>query len=259
MGLFPEESDTNGFSLIELLVVIAVLALLIAIILPALNSAKLSSKQVVCAAQMKQWALAEISYTLENDNNVTPYADFEVLSTGAAFDPKTYWHHRLLSYMDDERDDLWGMSETRRCPMGKEEFGENAVWIGVHYGYYYIDTAPFVFLGRWNGTTFEKRTNPFKSTMVKSPANYLMMLDVRRELVFNFFDWPWNTDHDGDGINDTNATTPPYNFAQPKIHRGGCNVSLFDGHTEWISYKAFWKVGTDGYPAHPYWYNQNHP
>lgn len=63
MILHLEKSEKTGFTLIELLVVIAVLALLIAIILPALNNAKLTAKQVVCAAQMKQWTLAELAYT----------------------------------------------------------------------------------------------------------------------------------------------------------------------------------------------------
>ena len=53
MTLHPDNVELKGFTLIELLVVIAVLALLMAIILPTLNNAKLTAKQVVCAAQMK--------------------------------------------------------------------------------------------------------------------------------------------------------------------------------------------------------------
>lgn len=90
----PDKSK-NGFTLIELLVVIAVIALLLAVILPALNSAKLTAKQVVCAAQMKQWALAELAYTTENNNAVTPYADVcNATNGGDALNPDTYWYNQ---------------------------------------------------------------------------------------------------------------------------------------------------------------------
>ena len=90
------------------------------------------------------------------------------------------------------------------------------------------------------------------------------MLDGKRDQVFEPFHYPWNTDYDGDGMDDSydkilNNNLGPYNFAKPKIHRGGCNVSLFDGHTEWIDYKKFWQISNDGYPTHRYWYNQNRP
>ena len=47
----------NGFTLIELLVVIAIIALLMAILMPALQRVKKQGKTVACLSLLKQWSL----------------------------------------------------------------------------------------------------------------------------------------------------------------------------------------------------------
>jgi len=63
-------SKRRGFTLVELLVVIAIIALLMAILMPALNRARELGRRSVCLGNLKQLALAWVMYADENDGDL---------------------------------------------------------------------------------------------------------------------------------------------------------------------------------------------
>ncbi len=59
--------NSRAFTLIELLVVIAVIALLMAILIPALHRARNQARTVVCQSNLRQWAMTLAAYTQAHD------------------------------------------------------------------------------------------------------------------------------------------------------------------------------------------------
>ena len=76
----------RAFTLIELLVVISIIALLIAILLPALSSARVAGRDAACRSNLRQWGIAMTSYATDNLDAFPLYVE------GAPFyNVRDYW------------------------------------------------------------------------------------------------------------------------------------------------------------------------
>ena len=76
-----------GFTLIELLVVIAIIAILAALLLPALARAKLKATEAVCLSNEKQLMLAALMYGSQNNDQIVGYGSMDGyinITTGTA-------------------------------------------------------------------------------------------------------------------------------------------------------------------------------
>jgi prepilin-type processing-associated H-X9-DG protein len=84
-----------AFTLVELLVVIGIIAVLVGILLPSLNKAREHAKTVQCLSNLKQIAMAALSYSAINKGVVVP-ANYD---NGALDNTQTrdFWAHILIS------------------------------------------------------------------------------------------------------------------------------------------------------------------
>src|SRR5271156_4596839 len=68
----PFRNHGNGFTLIELLVVIAIMAILAALLLPALSKAKSQAQSIACLNNLKQLNVCWHLYIVDNNDSLVP-------------------------------------------------------------------------------------------------------------------------------------------------------------------------------------------
>jgi prepilin-type N-terminal cleavage/methylation domain-containing protein len=100
----------RAFTLIELLVVMGVIAVLIALLLPALQSARGSVRRLQCAANMKQLGMAIHNYHSIH-NSIVPGRIWKTLPSGAF--PTTFS----------------GTSDTPWCVLMLPQLEQQALWV----------------------------------------------------------------------------------------------------------------------------------
>jgi len=118
---------SRGFTLIELLVVIAVIAILMAIMMPALQRAREQGQRAVCLSSLKQLTLAWVMYYDENDGKIVN-AETGNTPPGTGHPNEPFWCGKCWS---DSYGSPGGTRQTR-------QFQENGIKAGAFWQGGYI-------------------------------------------------------------------------------------------------------------------------
>ena len=204
----------KGFTLIELLVVIAIIAILAAMLLPALAKAKDKAMRIQCLNNCKQIGTAAMVYMHDNRDEF-PFGH-RVTSGSQVTDPQG-WPMMLGEYMGIAKAGLTNQPRVYMCPAEKEIAGG---WVfQLHFqGTRYILSDRELF----------DRDQPLRSVnMTKGSSIYWMVMEK------------------GPG---EFANTKPGNLANPILatwnvpagwpgyrrHNRGMTATAADGHAEWL-------------------------
>lgn len=234
----------QGFTLIELLVVVAILAILAAMLLPALQRAKENGKRAVCASNLRQCGVAFISYAGDNEDFLPlgigwgglSAATFScqfcnnIMATG--YDLRVYLKPYALA-------PVWVCPSIPAPPI-TDPLNTRTVSYGV-YLYFPYQLWPQFGTGARSPWLLRDAHPPGRRVMMQDRVNYY----PAPPCTYGFL--TYHNHGTGSVVFDLPTDNPSlgYRIGTSLSDVAGANLLFYDGHVEWVAGNRLVDVGID--------------
>jgi len=199
----------GGFTLIELLVVVAIIALMVSVLLPAVNTARKQANTSYCLSNLKELGLATMYYAGDYGDYLPTGGVPGGTSHGIMWDT---WEipERLEPFLSRAGPKVQKNSgSVWRCPSDKKFYGRS--FSGVIHTSYMVNAEKTVYLKM----AMPPKWLPYKIADYPGPPKGVFDTTLRepsREALYADLAWVPGTN---------------------RRHRGGYNVVFVDGHAKW--------------------------
>ena len=244
----------DGFTLVELLVVISIIAVLMAILLPALNRAREAGKRAACLSNLRQLTITWLMYSEENDdkivngaarggNNCIPPAicsdSYSTVAAQAPTDPTDYQYKELPWIGNGWGDWCTGLYPSEDCQKCAMQSG--ALWKYIQDTQIYRcptgikgQLVSYTIMDNMNGWGWQSNRGPtnivrsltYKNrNQIKKSAQKIVFMDEGRLSPDSFA---------------VRYNTSPFGWWDGPFvrHGNGTTVSFVDGHATWWIWKS---------------------
>lgn len=257
----------QGFTLIELLVVVAIIAVLAAILLPAVSTAKQMANSTRCQNGLRQIGIAFMGYAGDNNDAIAPTKAWAegptaIVGPGVGLGKAPHWFDLLGPYVQETRTSgnqyQWKKGIFWQCPtygnrntqtmanQGKPGYGKNPQ-MGLPELSVQWQDSQYDVVGHYGGG------NPADAS--KTWVNGVKRMKIftfggltwasSRLLVGDSYDWGLSTTGTPFQFSSEPKTATNTPWGDPERHRGKANYLFCDGRVAAINRKQAWWAHRD--------------